>query len=222
MTGNLTQFDVFTDILTMKVIVLIVSIFLSQQVLANFEPFVPAWAQKCETKLTNKNMLYEVYHDCMDICMLKSPMHRKLITKKRQKICTNFTARYLNRQVNQGSLDQRVNIGTKFCGDQRIHRTGGHWLYISRQCKRIICDYNTQKQAEKHPLCKKLNQYLNNGQIVEVYQPLTPSDKQRRGTVPNTLLKEGEKSSLEDEVEKAAQEAPAVSETSDVEVSTPK
>ena len=150
------------------------------------------WEKLCETRLTNKQNLYEVYHDCMDLCMLTSSEHKDLKLKERHRICTFFTAHLHNRQSKGIEIKLALSKGLLFCTDQKIHRNGGHWLWVSRQCKRIICEDKSEATQKENETCRTMNNHLNNGRLQEVYQKPTPSDKDRRGTVPNTLLKKGE------------------------------
>ena len=160
----------------------------------SFASYQAPWVKICESRLTNKQSLYEVYHDCIDLCMLSSQEHRERKMKEKHRICTTFTAKLHNRQSKTLEVNQALNTGIRFCTNQKIHRNGGHWLYVSRQCKRTICEDKSEAVQRQHEVCKKMNHHLNNGRVIEAYQIPTKSDIERKGTAPNTLLKEGEPS----------------------------
>jgi len=158
----------------------------------SFASYEPPWALLCQGRLTNKQNLYEVYHDCIDLCMLNSVDHRDLKMREKHRICTIFTAQFHNKQSRTLEVRQFFEKGLNFCTNQKIHKNGGHWLHISRQCKRMVCEFKSENIQRQNETCKKMNDHLNNGRVIEAYQKPTDSDRQRRGTVPNTLLKEGE------------------------------
>ena len=167
-----------------------VSLFLFSSL--SYASYEPPWAKLCQGRLTNKQNLYEVYHDCIDLCMLTSVEHKHLKMKEKHRICTFFTAKLHNKQTKSLDVKQSLGIGLQFCTDQKIHKNGGHWLYVSRQCKRMICEDKSENIQRQNATCKAMNNHLNNGRLIEAYQKPTESDRQRRGTTPNTLLKEGQ------------------------------
>ncbi len=130
--------------------------------------YVPRWEKICRSKMKGKTNLYDIYNDCIDICMPEFSLYRDKTIKEKVRVCTLFTARLHNTLLNSGeasAVSNHVKNGIQFCQEQKQHKTGGHWAAISRNCKRVICEYNPKITAENHEECKDIFKHLHNGKV---------------------------------------------------------